>query len=157
MKLTGNEYKMATPKNPANNNCDENSSISTHLEIKKYQNWYDDLVRGNAQKALYKLESVGDNERFAMINSPFDYQDTHIRVTKYTKQNKRLYLPFHIALTSCAEDVVRLLLEHGVDVLCVDFNRYNVLHACPATTLRSGCIPGRNRRFEQPECLEPPL
>lgn len=66
-----------------------------------------------------------------MINCPFDYQDTHISVaTSLNRHAKTVYLPLHIALSSCSKDVCQLLMDYSVNVLTVDLNHYNVLHAC---------------------------
>ena len=93
--------------------------------------YIDVLVTGNVQHALVILKSATDSEKYEMINYPFDYQDEHINVNNKTqKKLKTLYLPFNIAVSSCCGDVAYILMEYGVDVLSVNCNQYNVLHAC---------------------------
>lgn len=106
---------------------------NTCLQLTKYQEWYDILVKDDFQCAEMLLSRVLNSYRDILLNSRFSFKAGNKGFGKEKTSKEKVNLPLHVAVCSISKRTTQLMLSYGVDVLGINTESNNVLHSAVYT------------------------
>lgn len=107
-------------------------SSPEQISARRYQEWFDILVRDDARTAEILLNTITKEERELLLTSDFDFEDTEGFGIQEENMEK-VTLPFHVAIGCCSRKVAEVMLTFGADVLARNNAGNNILHSCVIT------------------------
>ena len=103
------------------------------MDINSYQFWFDSIVNNKKDRITEILDESNKEEQNRLLNGWFHYEDNehtdlHEIFEDTRKDSVKATRPFTLTILYGSYDVLKCLLERGVDPYCVEEGANNIFH-----------------------------
>ena len=95
-----------------------------------YDEYYSAIVTNDVNKVLSVLAKTSSEKLRLLLETKFEFEESEsilLRELSYSPT-----LPLHVAVYVGAHDVIKVLLDKGINVMKTDFDGYNIFHTLVA-------------------------
>ena len=97
------------------------------LSFPQYSDWYDVIRIDNLEAMKSRLDSVEDKTVIKLINGCFKIENTRIKDGEIS--SKMAQNTWHLVVTLCSKDSIKLFIDKGVDIQGQSKHMYNIIHS----------------------------
>ena len=97
------------------------------LRFPRYSDRYDEIRIDNFEAMKTRLNSVEDKTVIKLINGCFEMGNSEIKDRRVS--SKMALNTWHLVVTLCSEDSIRLFIDKGVDIQGQSKYKYNIIHS----------------------------
>ena len=97
------------------------------LRFPQYRDWYDAIRMDNLEEMKARLNSVEHKILIELINGSFKMENTEIKHSEIS--SKMALNTWHLVVTLCSEDSIKLFINNGVNIQGISKYKYNIIHS----------------------------